>query len=71
MIRRFRPYFNYLRPHRGLLSVGILCGIIAGVASGAGLPLMIDRVFPVIFGDKTNPLAPVQPLALTSPCRRP
>ncbi len=66
MIRRFRPYFNYLRPHRGLLSVGILCGIIAGVASGAGLPLMIDRVFPVIFGDKTNPLAPVQPLALTN-----
>ena len=51
MIRRFRPYFSYLRPHRGLLSVGIVCGIIAGVASGAGLPLMIDQVFPVIFGD--------------------
>jgi len=51
MIRRFRPYFSYLLPHRGLLSVGIVCGIIAGVASGAGLPLMIDQVFPVIFGD--------------------
>ena len=51
MFRRFRPYFSYLSPHRGLLFAGIACGIIAGVASGAGLPLMIDQVFPVIFGD--------------------
>ncbi len=51
MIQRFRPYFSYLRPHRGLLFAGIVCGIIAGVASGAGLPMMIDLVFPVIFGE--------------------
>ena len=49
MIRRFRPYFSYLRAHRGLLIVAILCGIIAGVASGAGLPYMVKKVFPVIF----------------------
>lgn len=51
MIQRFRPYFSYLSPHRGLLSAGIVCGIIAGVASGAGLPMMIDLVFPVVFGE--------------------
>jgi subfamily B ATP-binding cassette protein MsbA len=55
-MRRFRPYFSYLRPHRGLLILAILCGVIAGLASGAGLPLMIDRVFPVIFQDRRESL---------------
>ena len=49
-MQRFRPYFSYLKPHRGLLIAAILCGVIAGVASGAGLPLMVKKVFPVIFG---------------------
>jgi subfamily B ATP-binding cassette protein MsbA len=56
MIRRFRPYFSYLRAHRGLLIVAILCGIIAGVASGAGLPYMVKKVFPVIFAKDAVPL---------------
>src|SRR5690349_21397714 len=51
-MRRFRPYFSYLRPQRTLLIFAILCGVIAGVATGAGLPLMIDKVFPRIFGAK-------------------
>ena len=56
MIRRFRPYFSYLRAHGGLLIVAILCGIIAGVASGAGLPYMVKKVFPVIFAKDAVPL---------------
>lgn len=56
MIRRFRHYFSYLRAHRGLLIVAILCGIIAGVASGAGLPYMVKKVFPVIFAKDAVPL---------------
>jgi subfamily B ATP-binding cassette protein MsbA len=48
-MRRFRPYFRYLRPHRGLLAIGIVCGVLSGVATGAGLPLMTSTVFPVIF----------------------
>ncbi|MEY2879345.1 MAG: Lipid export ATP-binding/permease protein MsbA, partial [Verrucomicrobiota bacterium] len=56
MIRRFRPYLSYLRPQRGLLIAAILCGILAGLASGAGLPVMIDQVFPVIFGEHPVPL---------------
>ena len=65
MIRRFRPYFSYLRPHRELLIGGIFCGVIAGVASGAGLPLMIDRVFPVIFAENAIPLTTWQLVAVT------
>jgi subfamily B ATP-binding cassette protein MsbA len=56
MIRRFRPYFRYLRPQRGLLVVAILCGIVAGIASGAGLPYMVKQVFPVIFAQGATPL---------------
>lgn len=55
-MQRFRPYFRYLQPHRGLLIVAILCGVIAGVASGAGLPLMVKKVFPVIFAKDAIPL---------------
>ncbi|MEI8090412.1 MAG: ABC transporter ATP-binding protein [Opitutaceae bacterium] len=57
MISRFRPYFSYLRPQRGLLITAILCGILAGLASGAGLPYMVKKVFPVIFAPKALPLS--------------
>jgi subfamily B ATP-binding cassette protein MsbA len=56
MIRRFRPYFRYLRPQRGLLVGAIGCGILAGVASGFGLPYMVKQVFPVIFARDAAPL---------------
>ncbi|MDX2188041.1 MAG: ABC transporter ATP-binding protein [Opitutaceae bacterium] len=46
---RFKPYTHYLKPHRSLIVWSIVCGIVAGAASGAGLPLMIKKVFPVIF----------------------
>jgi subfamily B ATP-binding cassette protein MsbA len=56
MISRFRPYFRYLRPQRGLLIGAIACGILAGVASGFGLPYMVKKVFPVIFAQNAAPL---------------
>jgi subfamily B ATP-binding cassette protein MsbA len=57
MFRRFQPYFSYLRPQRGLLLLAVLCGIVAGVASGAGLPYMVKKVFPVIFAKDAAPLS--------------
>jgi subfamily B ATP-binding cassette protein MsbA len=56
MIRRFRPYFSYLRPQRGLLIAAILCGILAGVASGFGLPYMVKKTFPAVFAVGAAPL---------------
>ena len=56
-MNRLRPYFRYLRPHRSLLFAAIICGILAGVASGAGLPLMISKIFPVIFGEGARELS--------------
>jgi len=54
---RFRPYLRYLQPHRRLLVLAILCGVIAGAASGAGLPYMVKKVFPVMFAKDAAPLA--------------
>ena len=57
MLPRFRPYLAYLRPVRATLAAAILCGIVYGVANGAGLPWMVHYVFPKIFGPKALPLS--------------
>jgi subfamily B ATP-binding cassette protein MsbA len=49
MLRRYRPYLGYLRPVRVVLVSAIAAGIIQGVTSGAGLPLMVKYVFPRVF----------------------
>jgi subfamily B ATP-binding cassette protein MsbA len=65
MIRRFRPYFRYLQPQRGLLVGAIACGILAGVASGFGLPYMVKKVFPVIFAKDAAPLGAAELAVIT------
>lgn len=55
-MRRFFPYFKFLRPVRLHLIAAIVCGLIYGAANGAGLPLMAKQVFPKIFGDNAVPL---------------
>ncbi|MEZ5277472.1 MAG: ABC transporter ATP-binding protein [Opitutaceae bacterium] len=48
-LHRFRPYLRYLRGVRSIIALALLCGLIYGVANGAGLPLMAKYVFPRIF----------------------
>jgi ATP-binding cassette, subfamily B, bacterial MsbA len=48
-MRRFRPYLPYLRMVRGPLVTAILCGLVYGASSGAGLPTLVKYVFPAIF----------------------
>ncbi len=50
-MKRFKPYFHYLKPLRIKLAIGIIAGLIGGAAMSAGLPLMMKHVFPVIFAD--------------------
>jgi subfamily B ATP-binding cassette protein MsbA len=57
-MRRLRPYFAYLKPHRALLFIAVLCGAIYGAATGLGLPLMTKKVFPVIFRDRQEQVLP-------------
>ncbi len=63
MIRLFRPYFAYMRPVRGALATAMLAGLFYSAASGAGLPAMVNFVFPVIFDGAERDL-PVATVAL-------
>ncbi|MFT5904917.1 MAG: subfamily B ATP-binding cassette protein MsbA [Cryomorphaceae bacterium] len=56
-MKRFKPYFHYLKPVKAKLIIGIIAGVIAGAAMSAGLPLMIDKVFPVIFASEETGVA--------------
>ena len=55
-MNRFRPYFRYLRPVRGPIAIAIVCGLLYGAASGAGLPLLVKYVFPRIFTPDAAPV---------------
>jgi ATP-binding cassette, subfamily B, bacterial MsbA len=56
-IRNILPYFSLLRPHWVPFLGALFCGVVYGLASGFGLPTMIDQVFPKIFPSQvgTNP----------------
>jgi subfamily B ATP-binding cassette protein MsbA len=53
-LRRFRPYLPYLRDVQGTLVTAIVAGLLYSAATGAGLPAMINYVFPVIFDAEGN-----------------
>lgn len=46
--RRFGPYFKYLKPVRVQFGLGLLFGVIAAAASGAGLPFVIRYLVPLV-----------------------
>lgn len=48
ILKRFRPYFVYLEPVRVQFGLGLLFGIIYAVSSGAGIPLIIDYLVPLV-----------------------
>ena len=49
-LKKFLPYYKYLKPVRWKFAFGVLFGIIFSVSSGLGLPIMAETVFPVLFG---------------------
>jgi subfamily B ATP-binding cassette protein MsbA len=60
MFRRFRPYFRYLRSNRPTLIAAVFYGLLFGATNGAGIPVLIKYVFPVIFDQ--DPALPRMPL---------
>ncbi|SDS22620.1 ABC transporter ATP-binding protein [Opitutus sp. GAS368] len=56
MLRRFRPYFRYLKSNRGTLVAAIFYGLIFGVSTGLGFPTLVKYVFPPIFDRSGTPL---------------
>ena len=57
MLKRLRPYTRYLRPVRWQFVGALLAGLIYGLASGAGIPIIIKEVLPRIWveGAQTVP----------------
>lgn len=51
MIKKILPYFRYLQPIWFKFLLGIAFGILYSVASGLGLPAIVDNVFPILFGN--------------------
>ena len=62
-MRRLRPYFKYLRTVRGIIIAAIVCGVVYGASSGAGMPLLVKYVFPRIFS-ATDPKMTLAKVAL-------
>ena len=68
MLRRFRPYFRYLRPLRLQLVAAVICMAIYSAANGFGLPYIVQKVFGPVFGAERNlPLSHVVWLTMTVP----
>ena len=51
MLKKILPYFRYLKPVWFKFFLGIAFGIIYSIASGLGLPVMVEKVFPILFGN--------------------
>ena len=51
ILKRFKPYFSHLKEVRWQFVIGLIAGITAAVASGAGLPFIIKVLVPLVTGD--------------------
>ncbi|NCG08099.1 MAG: ATP-binding cassette domain-containing protein [Verrucomicrobia bacterium] len=50
-LKRFANYFKHLKAVRFQFGVGLLAGVLAAAASGAGLPLVIEYIVPNVAGE--------------------
>ena len=55
MLRQFFEYARYLKPVMKLFIAALAAGALAAAASGFGFPLMIAKVFPVVFDNTQIP----------------
>jgi ATP-binding cassette, subfamily B, bacterial MsbA len=51
ILKRFRPYFCYLKHVRLPFSLGLAFGVLYGASSGLGFPLVAYRIVPFVTGD--------------------
>ena len=56
MHKRLRPYTRYLRPVRWQFIGALIAGLIYGVASGAGIPLILKEVLPRMWVEGPDPV---------------
>ena len=66
MFKRLLPYFKYLKPVKIEFLLGIAFGIVYSIASGLGLPAIIDNVFPILFGNAEDAPSWIKNIANTA-----
>ena len=68
-VKTYRSLWTrFLAPHRALLLFAVICGGVAAATAGFGLPMMADKVFPIVFGEA--PLSPAIQAWLEAHCSR-
>ncbi|MAH39818.1 MAG: hypothetical protein CML08_00220 [Puniceicoccaceae bacterium] len=50
-LKRFFPYFKYLKRVRGRFALGLIFGVFFSLSSGFGLPFIAEIIMPILFGD--------------------
>ena len=68
MLRRFRPYFRYLKANRGTLVAAVFYGLIFGVSTGFGFPTLVKYAFPPIFPRPGEVPLPFSTILLIAGC---
>lgn len=56
-VKKYAPYFKYLKQVKGAFAGGLLAGMLYGVAGGFGLPFLLYKAIPVVFADPRPELA--------------
>ena len=66
-MKRFLPYYRYLLEVKWYFLLAVLAGIGFGVATGAGMPMMMEKVLPEMFKGQEIPWNELIPVALILP----
>ena len=56
---RYRLYLTHLKGSRRLLLLAIIFGLVYGLAQSVGLPVLIGKILPTVFGSPAERAAPV------------
>ncbi len=55
IFQRLKPYYAYLLNVKWTFLTGVLAGILYGISSGAGIPLVTKYIFPILFQSSDSP----------------
>jgi ATP-binding cassette, subfamily B, bacterial MsbA len=65
-MKRLFPYLRLLKPVRVEFTAAVFYGLIFGATSGLGLPVLLQKVFPVVFAEGRQTLTTIELLSFAS-----
>ena len=57
--RRYRPYLVHLKGSRRLVVLALFAGVCFAASSALGIPFLIGKVLPAVFGSAAQQAAPL------------